>query len=381
MLNEELTTNHHDQGDHNMDNVDTSKLTKKELKIWNRMKAKSGVVYLKGRPGIAKSAIIRSICDKLKFNFIDLRLSVMDETDFGMPGKKEMNIAGKMVEVMTTAIPEWVFTTHEGPTIINFEELNRCPQQVHNAAMGVLQERLVHNTPLGIDTFMVATGNLGLEDGTHTEELDTAMKNRVITFEYDLTIDEWIEGYAGENVVPEIVGFIKNNPTHFYKYTENSEAFATPRSWTFLSDFIKANGGDANALISTIREDGASYVGPSAIEFVRYLEVTQRINIKMVLKDFDKNEKKITDLSRVDLTRLLGDLKEEYPTLEKLTDKQANNLEKFITLLDEDVKVEWIVSIVDNDKFSEKSEKTIKFLRRKFIKEAVAVAKSHNKSS
>ena len=336
-------------------------LTKKELGIWNIAKARSGVPMLKGKPGIAKSAIIRSIAKKLDYQFVDLRLSVMDETDFGMPGKATKTINGQELEVMTISIPEWAARSHEKPMLINFEELNRCSQQVQNAALGVLLERTVHNFELHPDTVMIATGNLGIDDDTAVEEFDSALNNRIIHLDYDMNIKEWKEGFANENVHPDILSFIDNKPTHFYKASSDSSqpAYATPRSWTFLSDFIKANGDDSQAIIGTLREKAESYVGASAMEFIKYLELTSQLSITDVLNDYEKKKAHIDKLNRSNATRLMADFKELYPIPEKLTKKQYDNLEKFLDKVDLDVQVEWIISIVDSSEFDKDKKNVI----------------------
>jgi len=358
-----------------------AKLTKKEKAIWDIAKSRSGVLMLKGKPGIAKSAIIRAIAKKMGYTFVDLRLSVMDETDFGMPGKTMKVINGQEVEAMTISLPEWALRSHEKPMLINFEELNRCSQQVQNAALGVLLERNVHNFEIHPDTVMIATGNLGMDDDTSVEEFDGALNNRIIHMPYDLTIAEWEDGFATENVEPTILSFIKSKPTHFYKApVDSNAAYATPRSWTFLSDYIKANGGDPFALIPKLREVADCYVGPSALEYITYLELTSKLTIDDVLGNYSKQKSQIEKLSRAEHTRLMGDLKEKYPMIEKLAKKKLDNLEKFVGLLDQDVQVEWIISIIDNPEFDKDCKNTIEFFRRDTMKEAVASAKKNNKS-
>ncbi len=48
------------------------------------MNAKSGVLYIQSAPGYAKSAIMRSIANKMGFQYFDIRLSMVDETDVGL---------------------------------------------------------------------------------------------------------------------------------------------------------------------------------------------------------------------------------------------------------------------------------------------------------
>ena len=53
-------------------------LTPKERKYFAIMWAKYGVLNITSKPGVAKSAIGRSIASKLGFKYVDIRLSMID---------------------------------------------------------------------------------------------------------------------------------------------------------------------------------------------------------------------------------------------------------------------------------------------------------------
>ncbi|MEG7671075.1 hypothetical protein, partial [Listeria monocytogenes] len=73
---------------------------------------------------------------------------------------------------------------------------------------------------------------------------DNALNNRLIHISHTLGVDEWIDGFAAEKCHPMIVGFIKSHPEQMYKDpTESVKGYATPRSWTMLSEFILCNYG------------------------------------------------------------------------------------------------------------------------------------------
>jgi hypothetical protein len=358
-------------------------LTPKELQLWKMMKARSGVLFLKSRPGVGKSAIIRGIAKKLGFNFIDLRLSTMDETDFGMPTKVEKEIGGKKVTVMEMCLPNWLYTTHTGPTLINFEELNRCSQNVQNAALGLLMERELHGVPVGEECYMVATGNTGF-DGCNVEELDTAMRGRLIVREYDINIAEWEEAFAEKNVIQEIRDFIRDNPTHFYKApAEDSDtSYASPRTWTFLSDYVKANGGNIMEMIPEISTVGASYIGPSASSLVSYLESKKTLTITDLL-----NLKKAIDIakiSRPDMIRLMQELTvlTEKTALEKYAGKKTERILDLMKNCERDLVAGFIMSLIRTQAFvTDKAPNTLKFLRDPYMKAIVDDLKAKSKEN
>ena len=186
------------------------------------MWSKYGVLYITAKPGVAKSAIARSIADKMEFRYMDLRLSMVDETDVGLfPNVGEF----EGVKVLDHIVPRWAIEANKQPTIIHFEELNRASQAVRNAALQILLERQI-----GIDfsfndhVLLMASGNLGDEDFTDVEEFDAALNNRLIHFNHTLDTNEWIDNFAQEHVHSLIVSYIRANPEQLYKYNSDSQA-------------------------------------------------------------------------------------------------------------------------------------------------------------
>jgi hypothetical protein len=78
-----------------------SLLTPKERKYFAIMWAKYGVLNITSKPGVAKSAIGKSIANKMNFRYMDIRLSMVDETDVGLyPSINEVEVDGKMVKCL-----------------------------------------------------------------------------------------------------------------------------------------------------------------------------------------------------------------------------------------------------------------------------------------
>ena len=119
-------------------------LTAKEKKYFAVMWAKYGVLNITSKPGVAKSAIGRSIAQKTGFRYIDIRLSMIDETDVGLyPDVSTIDSDGVSVKCLDFVVPRWAIEANKQPTIIHFEELNRASQQVRNAALQILLERQI----------------------------------------------------------------------------------------------------------------------------------------------------------------------------------------------------------------------------------------------
>lgn len=349
-----------------VDNVDKKlldKLTPKQLKYFKMMYGKSGVLFLTAEPGVAKSAIMRSIADKLGFQYFDIRLSMIDEIDVGLfPFRRQREYTlpdgtKDVIEVMSYAIPEWAYESNQAPTIIHFEELNRAPLTVRNAALQILLERSIGTRfKFNDNVYMVSSGNLGEADGTDVEEFDRALNNRLIHYSHKLSIDEWIEDFATEHVHPVIVNFLQSHEEHFLhsfdeERSKEQEAYATPRSWTFLSDYIVSNYGmksSINDFVEDIREFGSSYVGSGAnARFIRYLDESLKFGINDLLNRYDEIKDELESLTRDKKSELLNALK--GMDVMKFNDKQKENVKRFILTVSEDEAVSYILKILDDD--------------------------------
>jgi hypothetical protein len=326
-------------------------LTPKERKYFAVMWAKYGVLNITSKPGVAKSAIGRSIAEKMNFRYIDIRLSMIDETDVGLyPTISEVETDGKTVKCLDFVVPRWAIEANKQPTIIHFEELNRASQQVRNAALQILLEREIGmDFKFNKNVLMMSSGNLGDEDGTDVEEFDSALNNRLVHINHTLSVDEWLGDYASENCHKLITSFIKAHPEQMYKTSDNAKGYATPRSWTMLSKFITENWGSEASprdFLPLLKEVGSGYLGNSAMKFIQYCEDMLNISIQDVLNNYDGIKKDLEKYNRDKNSELIQSLKEIDIT--KLTDKQLMNCVKFLNNVGDDEKTAYLLFILDN---------------------------------
>jgi len=325
-------------------------LTKKERKYFSVMWAKYGVLFITSKPGVAKSAIGRSIANKMNFKYVDMRLSMNDESDFKFPYLRDANYDGDDIKVSGFAVPQWAYDANQQPTLIHFEELNRAPLFVRNAALQILLEREIGDFEFNDNVIMMASGNLGDEDGTDVEELDSALNNRLVHISHTLSTNEWITDFADENVHTLIVSYIKAHPEKMYQpSTDNGpKAYATPRSWTMLSELIICNfGEDASPkeFLPLLREVAVGYLGSTALKFLQYCEDMLNVSIIDVLNNYDGVKKDLEKYNRDKNSELINELKEFK--LEDLTKKQIINVEKFIRTVQADEQTAYLLYILD----------------------------------
>ncbi len=256
----------------------------------------------------------------------------------------------KTIKCLDFVVPRWAIEANKQPTIIHFEELNRASQQVRNAALQILLERQIGTDfRFNDNVLMMSSGNLGDEDGTDVEEFDSALNNRLVHINHTLDVKEWVDDFATENVHPMIVSYINTHPEHMYKTVDGAKGYATPRSWTMMSEFIVANYGmnsSPREFLPLLKEVAAGYVGNSAMKFVTYCEDMMNINIMDVLNDFERVKTDLKKYNRDKNSELIQNLKEIDIT--KLSDKQLDNCEKFLNQVGDDEKTAYLLHILDN---------------------------------
>lgn len=340
-------------------------LTKKELLYFKSMWPKSGVLYITSKPGIAKSAITRSIAEKMGFGYKDLRLAMVDETDVGL-FPKVGQIDG--IDCLDHVVPKWAIDANKRPTIIHFEELNRASAQVRNASLQILLERAIGTEfKFNENVLMIASGNLGDEDGTDVEEFDAALNGRLIHMKHTLSHKEWIEGYAEKNVHPIIVSYINSYPEFMYKETteDGPKAYASPRSWTFLSDYIVANYGmesTPDQFLYDLMQIGSSYIGISSKKFITYCEDMMKINIEDVINRYEEIKTDLEKYNRDKKSELIQSLKKK--DIEIMTDLQRENIYKFLRTIGEDELVDYLLGLLDVPGKKLTTPKTKAFLKQ-----------------
>lgn len=336
---------------------------------------KAGLVpFIKGKPGEAKSASMLSLAKKINFNYIDIRLATMDETDLGLfPIVQE--------GIMKYAIPDWAIKAKnydkEGfaGTIIHFEELNRCSLNIRNAALGILLERNIagnFNYLKDPNIYICCSGNMGSEDDCEVEEFDTALKGRLVHFQHTLTINDWIADFAEKNVNPYVIKFINTKPEYFWKKDSDTDAYASARTWTFLSDLM--NSMLLTKKIEEVADEliyfAENIVGKPGAVFVSWLAETlaneKKFDYTNVLKgDLVKLDRKgmYEKLNSAKVSEILTALR--AIKISELNDNQFKNLIDFILKVNEDEAAGYAYELVLN---TELTDDRIKYIDSKLYK-------------
>jgi hypothetical protein len=360
-------------------------LSKKEASLWRVIKAQSAVLYLKGEPGTCKSALFNSIAAKLGMQYIDLRLSQIDESEVGL--FPVVNDASRSTDCpfFVHGVPSWAIKANQRPTLIHFEELNRASLPVRNASLQILNERQIGNLKLNENVYMCSTGNLGEADGTDVEEFDRALNGRLFHKKHAYPFTEWANDWANNNLHSTVLGYLTAHPEELYKVNETNPAYASHRSWTNLSKYLKVNAEEnapASFILSLLHEDGSGFVGSSVTKMLRWVEENSMISIEDVLNRWEEVASTVKGMNRGRVSELLNALKATKTC--DMNEAKIANLIEFIKSVHIDERMAYLIHVLDKevttgDK-SEMSPLTRAFLRafKPEIQKTMAAADGKN---
>jgi hypothetical protein len=205
-------------------------------------------VFLWGPPGIGKSDLVKQIGDEAGREVIDVRLALWEPTDIkGIPYYNAD--LGKMVWAPPAELP----TDPESTAIIFLDELNSAPPAVQAAAYQLILNRRVgtYHLPKGVD--VVAAGNREGDRGV-TYRMPAPLANRFVHLEAKVDFDDWQDWATLNKIHPDVVGYVGFAKQDLYDFDPKSasKSFATPRSWSFVSDLLSDNDIDNDTLATLI---------------------------------------------------------------------------------------------------------------------------------
>lgn len=226
--------------------------------------------FLWGPPGIGKSDIIKQIGEETGREVIDIRLALWDPTDI-----KGIPFFHPTKQTMVWASPDELPQDPDSTAIVFFDELNSAPSSVQAAAYQLILNRRSgqYTLPKGVD--IVAAGNREGDRGV-TYRMPAPLANRFVHLEMKADFDDYLEWATLNKIHSEVVGYIGFAKQDLYDFDpkSSSKAFATPRSWSFVSELLQDNDCDNSTLHNLI----AGAVGDGlGIKFMAHRKIAGRL--------------------------------------------------------------------------------------------------------
>ena len=230
-------------------------------------------LFLWGPPGIGKSELVEGITRELGGLMIDLRLGQMEPTDIrGIPFyNKDKNI---MEYAPPGDLPD-AETAAQYPVVVLFlDEMNSAPASVQSAAYQLILNRRIGKYVLPDNVVMVAAGNRESDKGV-TYRMPTPLANRFIHQEMKVDFPSWQEWAVKNNIHKDVVGYLSFAKQDLYDFDAKSasRAFATPRSWSFVSQLLNDSVDDetaTNLIAGTVGEG-------LAVKFMAHRKIAGRM--------------------------------------------------------------------------------------------------------
>ena len=305
--------------------VSPNKAKKSILRAFNKKRP----IFLWGPPGIGKSEIVGQINDQvLKNSFlIDIRLSLWEPTDIkGIPYFDSNS--SSMVWAPPAELPTEEFASKYDNIVLFLDEMNSAAPAVQAAAYQLILNRRVGQYKLPDNVLIVAAGNREADKGV-TYRMPAPLANRFVHLELAVDFDDWFAWATENKIHKDVVGYLTFAKKDLYDFDPKSpsRSFATPRSWSFVSELLE-DDDDENTTTDLV--SGAVGEG-LAVKFSAHRKIASSLpNPTDILdgKVTDLNTKEISAMYSLTVS-LCYELKESSDKNDKKFDDKVNNFLKF----------------------------------------------------
>jgi len=232
-------------------------------------------VFLWGPPGIGKSEVVSEITDELGGLMIDLRMAQMEPTDLrGIPYYNKDN--GRMDWAPPVDLPDTELASQYPVIVLFLDEMNSAPPAVQAAGYQLVLNRRVGKYTLPDNVVIVAAGNRESDKGV-TYRMPMPLANRFLHLEMRADFASWQNWAVNAGIHTDVVGYLSFAKNDLYDFDSKSasRAFATPRSWTFVSQLLEDESDtDNDTLFNLI----AGAVGEGlAVKFMAHRKVSSKM--------------------------------------------------------------------------------------------------------
>lgn len=232
-------------------------------RMLNRCIALQIPTFITGPVGAGKSQVARQVCDQMKIDMVDVRLSQMDPTD--IKGFPSPDAAKKVMHWLQAD-----FLPTKGKGLLLLDEMNSAAQAVMAASYQLVLDRKVGDYTLPPGWAVAAAGNRDI-DRSIVNKMPAALANRFVHIDFEIDIDDWCLHAMNSGISPETIAFIKfrSQLLHSFDAAQNPKAFPTPRSWFTVDKIVKDKMPQADEYSLIQGTVGTA----AATEFVAFMRV------------------------------------------------------------------------------------------------------------
>lgn len=230
-------------------------------------------VFLWGAPGIGKSELIEKLTEEMGGYMIDLRMPLLEPTDLrGIPFyNKESNT---MDWAPPIDLPNKEFASQYPIVVLFLDEMNGAAPAVQASAYQLTLNRRVGRYVLPDNVVVVAAGNRESDKGV-TYRMPAPLQNRFVHLEMRVDYPSWLEWAVNNKIHKDVIGHISFAKQDLFDFDPkiSSRSFATPRSWTFVSQLLDDGVSD-----STLTDLVAGTIGEGmAVKFMAHRKISSQM--------------------------------------------------------------------------------------------------------
>jgi|TARA_B100000242_G_scaffold24354_2_gene14769 hypothetical protein len=303
--------------------VSPNNAKKSILRAFNKQRP----IFIWGPPGIGKSDIVSQISEDIDAYMIDVRLSLWEPTDIkGVPYYAANDNTMKWAP--PAELPDAKMAKKYKKIVLFLDEMNSAAPAVQAAAYQLILNRKVGTYKLPDNVLIVAAGNREADKGV-TYRMPAPLANRFVHLELKVDFDDWFSWAVKNSIHEDVVGYLTFAKKDLYDFDPKSpsRSFATPRSWSFVSELLEDDDDEATTtdLVSGSVGEGL------AVKFMAHRKVSAQLpNPSDVLAGKVKtlDTKEISAMYSLTVS-LCYELKEASDKSDKKFDDKVNNFLRF----------------------------------------------------
>lgn len=236
-------------------------------------------LFVWGPPGVGKSDCIHQAAKANNLEVIDLRAVLLDPVD--LRGLPHVNGEGRATWCPPAFLPlKGKVGGRRG--IIFADELPQAASLVQAAFLQGILDHRIGEAELDDGWQWIAAGNR-TEDRAGSHRMITPLLNRFCHLDLEVSNEQWQEWAIGAGIASMVRGFLHFRPALLHRFNPAAQerAFATPRSWAFVSKVAERT---PERLLMQV---ASGLVGPGpAAEFVAFSKLYRNLpDVDALLKN------------------------------------------------------------------------------------------------
>ena len=255
-------------------------------------------ICIMGSPGCGKSDLMRQVCEEKGWGLVVKYLSNMSlEQITGIPCRVEDGEHAKFTKPEIFNFDELDYAPPgyeigKTKTILLIDDFHLADKIIQKYLFQLLTYKAINSYKLPSNCAIVMAGNK-LTDKALAHTIPAPVMNRISVYNVKADPKDWLNNFAfSHGVRHDIMSFIASRgDKYLYQEPIESEPWASPRSWTYLSDQLDAYETIyKNPPITDVKRIADGLVGQEfAAEFISYRELFSKWNISTLASMTEDN--------------------------------------------------------------------------------------------